>query len=149
MIQIYDLGKTFADGTRALDGVSLRVSPGEFVVVLGPSGSGKSTLLRSLNGLTPVSEGKIFVNEIALSAQSKRAIRSIVGMVFQHFNLVGNLSALNNVLSGLLMETRSVNALTYRFSRQQKLKALAVLDQVGLLDKAYTRANSLSGGHQQ
>lgn len=149
MIQIYDLGKTFADGTRALDGVSLRVSPGEFVVVLGPSGSGKSTLLRSLNGLTPVSEGKIFVNEIALSAQSKRAIRSIVGMVFQHFNLVGNLSALNNVLSGLLMETRSVNALTYRFSRQQKLKALAVLDQVGLLDKAYTRANSLSGGQQQ
>ncbi len=149
MIQIYDLGKTFPDGTRALDRVSLRITPGAFTVVLGPSGSGKTTLLRSLNGLTPISEGKVFVDQIPLGPDSKRAVRLIVGMIFQNFNLVGNLSAINNVLTGLLFETSSLKSLTYSFSRQQKLKALAVLDQVGLLDKAYTRANWLSGGQQQ
>lgn len=149
MIQVDDLGKTFPDGTRALDHVSLRIKPGEFSVVLGPSGSGKTTFLRSLNGLTPISEGKVLVDQIPLGPNSKRAIRLVVGMIFQNFNLVGNLSAINNVLTGLLFETSALRSLTYRFSRQQKLKALAVLDQVGLLEKAYTRADRLSGGQQQ
>ena len=149
MIRIRNLGKTFRDGTRALDRVSLQIIPGEFAVVLGPSGSGKTTLLRSLNGLTPISEGEVFVNQILLGPNSRRAIRLATGMIFQQFNLVGNLSTINNVLTGLLFETSIFRSLTYGFSRAQKLKALAVLDQVGLLDKAYTRADKLSGGQQQ
>lgn len=149
MLNITGLTKTFEDGTTAFKDVSLSVEPGEFVVILGPSGSGKTTLLRSVNGLITPTNGEVVVDGQRVGPSNLRQIRRQAGMVFQHFNLVGNLSALNNVLTGLLHSNGDLASLFYLFKREQKMRALESLDQVGMLAKAYVRADKLSGGQQQ
>ncbi|SVE51579.1 uncharacterized protein METZ01_LOCUS504433, partial [marine metagenome] len=141
--------KTFPDGTRALRNISLEIKEGEFTVILGPSGSGKTTLLRTINGLVEQSSGKVLFEGLTVTQQNLTEIRTKIGMVFQHFNLVGNLCALNNVLTGLLSKNNSFSSIFYLFNRQQKLLALEALDQVGLLSKAFSRTDQLSGGQQQ
>ena len=149
LLKIDSVGKKFADGTHALGNVSLDVNPGEFVIILGPSGSGKTTLLRSINGLQEPTKGSITVDGQRVSAKTLASIRKNVGMVFQDFNLVGNLSVINNVLTGLLDSNHRLATLFYMFPRAEKLKALEALDRVGLLAKANTRLDHLSGGQQQ
>lgn len=149
LLQIQGLRKTFDDGTRALRGVDLSVEGGEFIVVLGPSGSGKTTLLRSINGLVDPDAGKIRFCDRIVSASTLPDLRKKTGMVFQDFNLVDNLSALNNVLTGLLDSSNKFASMFYLFSREQKLLALSCLERVGLLEKAYARADQLSGGQKQ
>ena len=116
---------------------------------MGPSGSGKTTLLRTINGLVEQSSGKVLFDGSTVTQQNLSEIRTKIGMVFQHFNLVGNLCALNNVLTGLLSKNSSFSSIFYLFNRQQKLLALEALDQVGLLSKALSRTDQLSGGQQQ
>ena len=116
---------------------------------MGPSGSGKTTLLRTINGLVEQSSGKVLFDGSTVNQQNLTEIRTKIGMVFQHFNLVGNLCALNNVLTGLLSKNNSFSSIFYLFNRQQKLLALEALDQVGLLSKAFSRTDQLSGGQQQ
>ena len=116
---------------------------------MGPSGSGKTTLLRIINRLVEPSSGSVLIDGVVIKEENQNEIRSQIGMVFQHFNLVGNLSAQNNVLTGLLSKKSPLSNLFYLFNRQQKLLALEALDQVGLLSKAFTRADQLSGGQQQ
>ena len=149
MISIKNISKTFSDGTPALKDVSLEIGAGEFGVILGPSGSGKTTLMRSLNGLVTPDRGTISLDGVEVRPETHRQTRQAVGMVFQHFNLVGNLSTLNNVLTGLLDETSLWRSMFCLFTREQKLQALKCLDEVGLLNKAYVRADQLSGGQQQ
>lgn len=149
LLEIEGLQKTFGDGTRALRGVDLSVDGGDFVVILGPSGSGKTTLLRSINGLVTPDAGTIRFRNRALSTATLPDLRKRTGMVFQDFNLVDNLSALNNVLSGLLDSSNKFMSMFYLFTREQKLLALDCLERVGLLDKAYARADQLSGGQKQ
>lgn len=149
MLEIEGLRKTFDDGTRALRGVDLSVEGGDFVVVLGPSGSGKTTLLRSINGLVTPDAGTIRFRDQTLSPATLPALRKRTGMVFQDFNLVDNLSALNNVLTGLLDSSNKFMSMFYLFTREQKLLALDCLERVGLLDKAYARSDQLSGGQKQ
>jgi phosphonate transport system ATP-binding protein len=149
MLSIAHLGKTFEDGTRALSDVSIDVGKGEFVVVLGPSGSGKTTLLRCINGLVTPSAGAVVLEGQHVAKDTLRQVRGRIGMIFQDFNLVGNLTALNNVLTGVLDRTTTMASLLYRFKREHKLWALECLDRVGILAKAYTRADRLSGGQQQ
>ncbi|MDP6785639.1 MAG: phosphonate ABC transporter ATP-binding protein [Rhodospirillales bacterium] len=149
MLSIAHLGKTFEDGTRALSDVSLEVGKGEFVVVLGPSGSGKTTLLRCINGLVTPSTGTVELEGRRVAKDSLRQVRGRIGMIFQDFNLVGNLTALNNVLTGVLDRTATMASLLYLFNKEHKLWALECLDRVGILAKAYTRADRLSGGQQQ
>jgi len=149
LLKITNLGKIYPDGTKALDGVSFDVSPGEFVMILGPSGSGKTSLLRSINGLVEATSGSILIDDIPVTRKNLRRVRKRVGLIFQHFNLVGNLSTLNNVLTGLLDSNGTLASMLFLFKKELKLRALECLDMVGLLAKAHSRADQLSGGQQQ
>jgi len=149
LLEIKDLRKVFEDGTRALRGVDLSVQAGEFVVVLGPSGSGKTTLLRSINGLVKADSGEIKFCNRKVSAMTLPDLRKKTGMVFQDFNLVNNLSSVNNVLTGLLDSSSKFMSMFYLFTREQKLHALSCLDRVKLLDRAHSRVDKLSGGQKQ
>lgn len=137
--------------TVALDGVDIDARPGEVVALLGHSGSGKSTLMRSFTRMAPVEADTLRVagrDVLEQSGDQLRALRSDVGYVFQHFNLVPTLSALTNVLTGGLYRAGAVN-LVGGFSGTQRREALALLDRVGLEHKAKQRTRTLSGGEQQ
>ena len=102
MLEINDLKKTFENGSPALKGVNLKINKGEFVSILGPSGSGKTTLLRTINGLETISSGEIYFNNKHVDNNSTSNVQKKTGMIFQEFNLVNNLSAINNVLTVVL-----------------------------------------------
>jgi len=149
MLEIKNLKKTFQSGAEALRGVDLKVNKGEFISILGPSGSGKTTLLRSINGLENIDSGEIFFESEKINKIYLPEVQKKTGMIFQEFNLVNNLSAINNVLTGLLNSSSKFLSMFYLFTREQKLQALKALETVGLLDKAYSRADELSGGQRQ
>jgi phosphonate transport system ATP-binding protein len=149
MLEINDLKKTFENGSPALKGIDLKINKGEFVSILGPSGSGKTTLLRSINGLENISSGEIYFDNKRVDNSSILEIQKKTGMIFQEFNLVNNLSAINNVLTGLLNSSNKFLSLFYLFSKNQKIKALKSLETVGLLKKSYNRSDELSGGQRQ
>jgi phosphonate transport system ATP-binding protein len=136
----------------ALDGVSLSVGPGEFAALLGPSGAGKSTIFRCLTRLASVDRGSVEVQGRDLqnlSGAGLRDTRRSIGLIFQQHNLIGRLSAMDNVLTGRLAGIPTWRVLGRRFPAADRQAALSCLDRVGLLDKAYTRADALSGGQQQ
>jgi len=149
MLEINNLRKNFNNKTHALKGVSFKVKKGEFISILGPSGSGKTTLLRSLNGLETIDSGDVIFDNKKIIKENLLEVRKKTGMVFQEFNLVNNISAINNVLTGLLNSSNKFLSMFYLFTREQKLQALQALDTVGLLDKSYNRADELSGGQRQ
>ena len=149
MLEIKNLKKTFQGGVEALRGVDLKVNKGEFLSILGPSGSGKTTLLRSINGLENINSGEIFFESEKINKIYLPEVQKKTGMIFQEFNLVNNLSAINNVLTGLLNSSSKFLSMFYLFTKEQKLQALKALETVGLLDKAYNRADELSGGQRQ
>ena len=149
MLEIINLQKNFKNGTYALKGVSLNVKRGEFISILGPSGSGKTTLLRSINGLESIEDGEIIFNKNQINTKSLPDVQRKTGMIFQEFNLVNNLSSINNVLTGLLNSSSKFLSMFYLFTREQKLNALEALDTVGLLEKSYNRVDELSGGQRQ
>jgi phosphonate transport system ATP-binding protein len=149
MLEINNLKKTFEDGTSALKGVDLRINKGEFVSILGPSGSGKTTLLRIINGLEASTEGEIYFDNKKIDIYNVKDIQKKTGMIFQEFNLVNNLSAINNVLTGILNTSNKFLSLFFLFSKKQKIEALKSLETVGLLQKSYSRSDELSGGQRQ
>jgi len=149
MLEINELKKTFSNGSSALKGVNLKINKGEFVSILGPSGSGKTTLLRTINGLETISDGEIYFDNKKVDSKSIKEVQKKTGMIFQEFNLVNNLSAINNVLSGLLNPSSKFLSLFYLFPKDQKIKALKSLETVGLLEKSYSRSDELSGGQRQ
>ncbi|MBZ1527281.1 amino acid ABC transporter ATP-binding protein [Leuconostoc mesenteroides] len=129
---------------HALKSINLKIDEGETVVLIGPSGSGKSTLIRAINGLEEIQEGKLLVNGFDLHDPKTdiNRIRKNVGMVFQHFNLYNNKSTLENVmLAPRLVLKRSED--------ENKSTAMALLDKVGLADKAANMPSELSGGQKQ
>ncbi|KRA24415.1 phosphonate ABC transporter [Microbacterium sp. Root61] len=151
IVRIEGLTKTFGS-TVALEGVTLEVRRGEVVVLLGLSGSGKSTLLRHVDGLELPTQGRVQVlgEEVpALRGRRLRALRRRVGFIFQQFELVPSLTVLENVLTGSLAGIRGPRLGLWGYRKDLKLAALGHLDRVGLLAKAYQRADTLSGGQQQ
>ena len=149
MLEINNLKKTFENGSPALKGVDLKINKGEFVSILGPSGSGKTTLLRTINGLETSTGGEIYFNNKKVNNNNISEVQKKTGMIFQEFNLVNNLSAINNVLTGLLNSSNKFLSLFYLFSKEQKIEALRSLETVGLLEKSHNRSDELSGGQRQ
>ena len=147
-IRISGLRKTYTMGhvsVHALDGVDLEIQPNTLCVVMGPSGSGTSTLLHLVGGLDRPSSGHIEVNGQSLEDLDENALavfrRRSVGFIFQSFNLIASMSALENV------------AFPMRFAhvprRKRQLHAMELLSSVGLGDRARHRPTELSGGEQQ
>ena len=152
LLEIRDLVKVYGRGTRALDGVSLEIHEGEFVVLIGLSGSGKSTLLRCINKLVEPTSGHVMFDgtDVTLaSGQDLRRIRRRIGMIFQQFNLVKRSSVFANVLAGRLGYRSPWRTIASRPSREDVALAFENLGRVGILEKAYVRADALSGGQQQ
>ncbi|HEX7660640.1 MAG TPA: phosphonate ABC transporter ATP-binding protein [Marmoricola sp.] len=151
VISFRNVRKLFGQ-TVALDDVSLGVPAGQMVALLGLSGSGKSTLLRTINGLHRPTSGSINVLGTDLGTARRREVRELrrrIGFVFQQFELVGRLTALENVLSGALGRLRGPRLGTLSYPLSLRREALAHLDRVGLADRAFQRAGTLSGGQQQ
>ena len=149
MLEINSLRKNFNNGTHALKDVSFKVKRGEFISILGPSGSGKTTLLRSINGLESIENGEVIFNNNKITKKNLPEVQRKTGMIFQEFNLVNNLSSINNVLTGLLNSSSKFLSMLYLFTKEQKLEALQSLKTVGLLEKSYSRVDELSGGQRQ
>lgn len=152
MIKFEKVGKIYPNGVEALKDVTLTIEDGEFVAIIGLSGAGKSTLLRTVNKMHDTTSGVLVVNgsNVAeLNGKSLRRFRRQIGMIFQSFNLVNRTSVLKNVLASRVADMNLFDSLLGRYSKEDKIKALEALDQVGILEKAYTRADQLSGGQQQ
>lgn len=151
VVEVSALTRMYAD-TIALDGVDLTVRRGEAVVLLGRSGSGKSTLLRMINGLDRPDGGRVRtlgLDVAQLGSRQLRALRARVGFVFQGVELVGRLTALENVLAGVLHRCWGPRLGLFAFSLADRRAALERLEEVGVLEHAYRRADVLSGGQQQ
>ncbi|MCT4368913.1 amino acid ABC transporter ATP-binding protein [Yangia mangrovi] len=146
MISIRGLTKSF-NGTAVLDGIDLDIAPGERVVIIGPSGTGKSTLLRCLNFLDHPDAGRITIGEVTLdAARATRAeilaLRRRSAFVFQNYALFANKTAKENIMEALV-------TVQGRPKAEAEARALEVLAETGLADKADSYPASLSGGQQQ
>ncbi len=143
MISLKNISKWYGQ-FRVLTDCSTEVKKGEVVVVCGPSGSGKSTLIKNVNGLEPVQQGEIFVNDIQVNDKRTNLakLRSKVGMVFQHFELFPHLSIVENLT---LAQVKVLG----RDKAAAKEKGLKLLERVGLSAHADKFPSQLSGGQQQ
>lgn len=143
MIRVTDLHKKFGD-LEVLKGIDAYIEQSEVVCVIGPSGSGKSTFLRCLNMLEEITSGDVEVDGHHLPDRKTdiNAVRAEIGMVFQQFNLFPHKSAVENVM----LAPQKVRGLS---SSEARSRATALLDKVGLGDKADTYPSQLSGGQQQ
>lgn len=144
MIKVENLVKQFKD-LKAVNDVSLEIKKGEIVCLIGPSGSGKSTVLRCINGLEKPESGHIYVNDQLLdekNPETYKKLRSLMGFVFQHFNLFPNMTVLENLtLAPIQVMKKSKD--------EAEQIACQYLERVGLLDKKDEYPNKLSGGQKQ
>ena len=148
VIRLTDVRKEYVVGEshiHALDGVSLTVSPGEFVCISGRSGSGKSTMLNMLAGLEKPTSGEIVILDKHIENMSESARirfrRQYIGFVFQSYNLMPQYTAVENVELPLML--RGIG------KRERRKQALAVMEQVGIVSHAEHKPSELSGGQQQ
>ena len=143
LLTIEHLKKSFGDNV-ILDDVNLTVKQGEVIVIIGPSGCGKSTLLGCINALEPIQEGQILLDGEKIEPKSKNLtqLRQKIGMVFQSYELFPHLSVLDNIM---LAPTK----VQKRPKDEVKEEALALLERVGLAEKAKSYPRELSGGQKQ
>lgn len=153
IIKADNVHKRFGD-IHVLRGLDFAVQEGQGVVLLGANGCGKSTLLRAICSLTSIDEGDILIDHESLRQASRTKIKQMrqqMGVVFQRFNLVGNLSVLQNVLFGAMGSSRwGLLSCMAPFAKDElREQAMACLERVNLEDKAGQKADELSGGQQQ
>lgn len=153
MIKFENVGKTYPNGTEALKNVNLEIEQGEFIAVIGLSGAGKSTLIRLINKMHNVTDGTLTVNDTVVDGSLKgrklRKFRRGIGMVFQSFNLINRTTVIRNVLAARVAELPVFQSILGIYRKRDKIIALEALQQLGILDKAYSRADQLSGGQMQ
>ena len=151
MLELTDVTRRF--GTNiAVDSVSLSIPEGQMVGIIGRSGAGKSTLLRMINRLTDVSGGVISHSGRPVSTLTGRELRSWqrdCAMIFQQFNLVPRLDVVSNVLHGTLNLRSTFATMFNLFPREDILRAISILERLGVAENATKRAEALSGGQQQ
>lgn len=154
IINLENVTKYYSTGEykqRVLNNISLQINNGEMVSIMGPSGSGKSTLLNIIGLLDKQSEGSYYVNGIDVSKMKDKQIASLrnstIGFIFQSFNLIKELSVLDNVMIGLRFHNIH-NKEKYRINEMRE-KSIQVIDSVGLKDHMTKKPNELSGGQQQ
>ena len=142
------LGKTYGNGperTIALDSVSLKIARGKLLALYGPSGSGKTTLLFLLGGLDKPTSGKIYFNGVEVTSMNERRLsrlrRNAIGFVFQNYNLVDELTVLENVMLTMMFEGKP--------DVERRDRAEELLRQVGIAGKERRRPSQLSAGEQQ
>ena len=144
MIEFTDVVKSYTVGNKALNGVSMQIEDGEFVFLVGPSGSGKSTIIKMITGELRPTSGSVHVNGYSLEHIRKREIpylRRTVGVVFQDFRLIPNMTVYDNVAFAM----RVIGAR----EREIKERVPYVLELVGMNDKSRRHPTELSGGEQQ
>ena len=143
-VVVYDGARKLYGDFVALDGVDVQVNKGEVMCLIGPSGSGKSTLLRCTNALETLSGGRVLIDGVPLPTDEREArkVRQKMGMVFQNFELFPHKSALDNVAIGPV----TVLGMSEDKARE---RAMALLEKVGLANKAHNFPSGLSGGQQQ
>lgn len=151
VLSVRGLAKSYGS-RQVLRNISLDVQRGEFVVILGPSGTGKSTLFRCVTRLAEPDAGEVYYEQTRVNDLNHRQLielRRSIGFVFQQFNLVRRLSAIDNVLAGRLGYTPLWRAMLRRFTEADRQLALECLDSVDMLEHVYKRVDGLSGGQQQ
>ena len=152
MIEFQNVSKRYPNGFEALKDINLKIEQGEFAAVIGLSGAGKSTLIRTINRMHDITEGTLTVdgiNVMELQGKSLRAFRRKIGMIFQSFNLITRTTVIKNVLTAFVPELPWWRAFLGIFRKEEKIAALEALRQMGILDKAFVRADQLSGRQQQ
>lgn len=152
IIRFTGVTKRFQKQVTALDSVTVNIRPRQVTVLLGLSGSGKSTMLRHINGLQQPTSGEVTTIGTRVDNAGTgelRRLRRSVSMIFQHFNLVGGMSVLENVCTGRLGSLRGPRMGLFMFPRAVRAEAMEQLARVGLADKAFQRTDTLSGGQQQ
>ncbi|WP_279234888.1 amino acid ABC transporter ATP-binding protein [Microbacterium sp. SS28] len=143
VLRLEDVWKSF-DDHEVLRGIDLEVGAGEVVALIGASGSGKSTLLRTVNLLEPIDDGRIWLggDDISDPRVDADTVRARIGVVFQQYNLFPHLTVQGNI-------TLALRHVHRRSKREADAAALALLERVGLADKASSHPDRLSGGQQQ
>ena len=140
-LKVVNLRKYFGKN-KVLNGIDFELKEGERVVVLGPSGSGKSTFLRCINWMEEPTAGEIYLDGVKITEKNIRKMRQNIGMVFQHFNLINNLTVMDN----LLLAPVKLRLLSRKDAEK---RANQLLKHIGLLNKANSFPASLSGGQKQ
>jgi phosphonate transport system ATP-binding protein len=151
MLEVKSVTRLFGQ-KAAVDRASFRIDGPAFVGIIGRSGAGKSTFLRMMNRLVDASSGEILVdgrNVLTLRGREARAWQSQCAMIFQQFNLVPRMDVASNVLHGILNRRSTLQTMFNLWPRADILRALEILDRLGIAEQAPKRAEALSGGQQQ
>ncbi|GIZ05458.1 phosphonates import ATP-binding protein PhnC [Metamycoplasma salivarium] len=151
-IEWINANKVYPNGTRGLIDVNLKINQGEFVAVIGLSGAGKTTLIKTINKINDISSGTLNVGPFvvnSLKGKKLREFRTKIGIVFQGYNLVENVSVLQNVLAARLPQMNQFRAFFGIYKKSDVEIAYESLAKVNILENAYDLAKDLSGGQMQ
>jgi len=143
LIKLKNVSKIYGEATRtlkALDNVSLSIDLGKVITIMGPSGSGKTTILNLIGAMDDPTSGEIYVNKIEIGSLPERKLKKVVGFVFQNYYLLPNVDVIGNVLIPLI---------PYKITIQDRLRAIELLELVGLGDRVHSKVGKLSGGESQ
>ncbi len=152
IMSIENLNKEYSKGKSVLKGINFNIKQGELLSIIGPSGAGKSTLLRSINRMIEPTSGKITFDDkdiTGVKGKELRKMRTNIGMIFQHYNLVDRLSVFENVMHGTLGYKNSLQGIFSMYTESEKEEALDIITELGIQDHIYKRCDELSGGQKQ